>query len=83
MHHGQDHHVKIHQLLTPTPAGPCSFHCLWIFPLFGGKKIWTLREVCSAYESFGLGNTFTPLENVKTPQNLLQHFVSKYCFLFA
>lgn len=39
MHHGQDHHVKIHQLLTPTPAGPCSFHCLWIFPLFGGKKI--------------------------------------------
>lgn len=60
MHHGQDHHVKIHQLLLRL-QGLAAFTAFGYFLFSAGRKFGTLREVCSAYESFGLGKFFYSL----------------------
>ena len=58
MHHGQDHHVKIISYSLLRLQGLAAFTAFGYFLFSAGRKFWTLREVCSAYESFGLGKPF-------------------------
>ena len=41
--------------------GLAAFTAFGYFLFSAGRKFWTLREVCSAYESFGLGKPFYSL----------------------